>query len=694
MKFYASNKHGSGLAIFFIFLMLLSFKSFAQTCNSSSHPFACGGGCFENAAQAQSAGCTTGGGGNSSPPPPPPSGGGSSICTASSHPFECDGRCYASESQAQSSGCTTGGGSNPPPPPPPSNNPPPPPPSNGSSPPPPPPPPPPPAGGGSGGTTVVENNVVITTLGERYRVRHELSRANFNNFNIEYWVGRFGELRLEDYSLAAAESQRQAACGTTAPCVVVTLTAAVGQAMQNSQGQAKPCNQTIPNFRYYKDYGNETNFFRGEVMSIVDGNNLISCGDNPSQQQLANARVYRAVMVPDANINRPFAAGEQIEFEVTISFDRAQITGDNVNYYGQTFRYVLGQGLTVNNQDPAIGPTNINDSFAKLGGDTTIPHLSETNSGERRLSFMQHVYNLSNGNIAEWLRGRRLFHTRFTDGSHNEQLFPGPQAVNGNLGFSEMSGLATNPTQPDCVTCHFLNGNGSMQAGQNVVPPKLIGMGLLGLIPDSQIEDWAADSGGTVSRVTVSGQTHIGRYGWRAETHSVEQQVAKALHDDIGVGTSFPGFGPAELSDADLSDLVVYTKLLAVPVPRQNLTQMPGHNLFSNFGCAGCHRMTATTGADAEFPELSGQTIHPYTDLLLHDLGEGNFRTAPLWGLGLSGLVRSNNNSSLNLMHDGESTSVDAAIQRHNGDASSAKSAYNDASSSQRQQLQDYLMAM
>ncbi|WP_295895707.1 di-heme oxidoredictase family protein [uncultured Vibrio sp.] len=538
------------------------------------------------------------------------------------------------------------------------------------------------------------NGVVTHHIAERYRVRHELSGNDFNNFNIEYWEGRFGSFVLEDYTRSEAESLRQQACGTTEPCVVVTLNSAIPVAMTDSSGNEKSCNQQTPNWRYHKYYGDETNFAYGYVMDIVlpDGRILPAC--EASREQRATATTWRAIMQRWPHINRPFTAGEQIEFETTISFNRAQTTGDNVNYYGQTYRYVLGEGLTVNNRDSAVGPTGINDGFAQLGGTTTVPQLAASGGQQQRLSFMQHAYNLERDHVQSWLDGRRLIHTDFNTGAHVEEFLPGPQAINGNLPFPELAGLASDPIQPSCTQCHTLNGVGEMQPRQNVVPPKMIGMGLLENIPQNTIEQWASENGGSVSYVTVDGQQVIGRFGWRAEASSVRHQVAKALHADMGIGTNFDGFRPATLADQHLDDMETYTKLIAVPTPRENLTTMEGHRRFQEFGCDSCHKLSATTGIDAEFPELSNQVIHPYTDLLLHDLGEGPFRTAPLWGLGLSGYVHSGNSQALTLMHDGEAETIDQVMQRHNGEAASQSRAYFSASSAERQQLVDYLMAM
>lgn len=493
--------------------------------------------------------------------------------------------------------------------------------------------------------------------------------------------------------MAEAAPLRQQHCGNQQGCVVVTLYGALPAAMTDADGNIKDCNQQVPNWRYHKTYGSETDFFYGYVMDLVqdDGSTIPACTATLAQRE--NATVWRAVMRPDVNIPRGFSEGDQIEFETTINFSRAQTFGDNVNYYGQTHKYILGQGFTINNQDPAIGPIGINDSFAALGGDTTLNQLAAASGVEQRFAFMQHAANIGPNNIQPFLEGRRLFHTDFTTGRHVEEFRPGPQAVGGNLPFPEYAGLANDPIQPSCTQCHSLNGNNQVQERQDVVPPKMIGLGLLEAIPDAQIEAWSAESGGTVSRVTINEQVHIGRFGWRAETASIQHQVAKALRDDMGIATHLFPVNNNPIDDEALQRLTIYSSLLAVPVTRANITQMPGHTYFQDIGCNQCHKMTVTTGNHA-LPALSHQTIHPYTDLLLHDLGEGPYRTAPLWGLGLSGFVRTGDNQQWHLMHDGLSQSLEAAIERHQGAAAESSALYNQLRTEQKQALQNYLQAL
>ncbi len=188
--------------------------------------------------------------------------------------------------------------------------------------------------------------------------------------------------------------------------------------------------------------------------------------------------------------------------------------------------------------------------------------------------------------------------------------------------------------------------------------------------------------------------------------------VAEALSFDMGVTTSvFPKHecGPLqmsclaadkpapELSDGDLDKLVTYMRDLAIP-PRRDLKDaqvMKGEALFTNLGCGSCHAPNQHTGDTAPFLETRGQGIHPYSDLLLHDLGpdladdsgQGEFaaspsewRTPPLWGIGLCDDVAagyqkdessnpSPNQGPCHYLHDGRAARLIDAILWHGGEA-------------------------
>jgi CxxC motif-containing protein (DUF1111 family) len=128
-----------------------------------------------------------------------------------------------------------------------------------------------------------------------------------------------------------------------------------------------------------------------------------------------------------------------------------------------------------------------------------------------------------------------------------------------------------------------------------------------------------------------------------------------------------------------------------------------GASVFVSTGCSGCHVPTLVTGTVANEPALSNQTIHPYTDVLLHDMGAGladnrpdfaasgsQWRTRPLWGIGLTQLV----NGRLNFLHDGRAQSILEAIMWHGGQAASAQGNVQQLSTADRNALLDFLNSL
>jgi CxxC motif-containing protein (DUF1111 family) len=228
---------------------------------------------------------------------------------------------------------------------------------------------------------------------------------------------------------------------------------------------------------------------------------------------------------------------------------------------------------------------------------------------------------------------------------------------------------------------------------------RLVGAGLLEAIDERTIlaraDGGDCDGNGISGRPSyvedpVSGVLRLGRFGWKAEKTSVGHQVADALFADMGVGTSlFPERGTVELADEDLARLVTYMRLLAVPAQRDrgDARVARGEELFATVGCASCHVTDVVTGAHHPFAELRNQAIKPYSDLLLHDLGPGladdsgvplpdsdtaptaasEWRTPPLWGIGLQATV----NGHAGLLHDGRASTVLEAILWHGGEAAS-----------------------
>jgi len=244
------------------------------------------------------------------------------------------------------------------------------------------------------------------------------------------------------------------------------------------------------------------------------------------------------------------------------------------------------------------------------------------------------------------------------------------------------------------------------------VAPAIIGMGLLAAIPEADILARAdpddADDDGISGRPNyvwdhAAGATALGRFGWKANQPSILQQTAGAFLGDIGVSSSlFPlencpegqvecaaaptggSAGAPEVSDSLLAEIVLYTNTLAVPARRapEAPEALRGKQLFAAAGCADCHTPRHVTGEAPELPEVATQTIFPFTDLLLHDMGEGladhrpdfvadgsEWRTPPLWGLGLVETV----NGHTEFLHDGRARSLLEAVLWHGGEAEAAR---------------------
>ena len=253
----------------------------------------------------------------------------------------------------------------------------------------------------------------------------------------------------------------------------------------------------------------------------------------------------------------------------------------------------------------------------------------------------------------------------------------------------------------------------------------LVGIGLLEALAESTISALADPNdsngdgiSGRIQTVTdpVTGQTRLGRFGWKAGQASVANQVAAALNGDMGVTTSiFPnpdcgsaesgcGASGTELNNTDLDNLRRYVSLLGVAA-RRSLSDsqvQQGETLFTTANCTACHKATLTTSQYHPFTELRSQTIHAYTDMLLHDMGTGladnlpegqasgaEWRTAPLWSLGLTAGV----NGGEAYLHDGRARNIAEAILWHGGEANAAKEAFRTMSAANRAALIAFILA-
>lgn len=253
------------------------------------------------------------------------------------------------------------------------------------------------------------------------------------------------------------------------------------------------------------------------------------------------------------------------------------------------------------------------------------------------------------------------------------------------------------------------------------IAPPMIGLGLLEAIPQHELEAQARRHGGRLNRVTdvQTGQRVAGRFGWKAAQPTVRQQSLNAFINDLGITSALfpretctpaqtaclqaPSGGQPELEDNIADAVVFYARHLAPPARRDHERPdvLQGEALFESLGCAGCHRPQWTTGTVPDNPWLSTQTIHPYTDLLLHDMGptladglrEGeagaqDWRTPPLWGLGHTHTV---SGAEAGYLHDGRARDVVEAILWHGGEAQAARDAFAALSKEERRKLIRFL---
>lgn len=274
---------------------------------------------------------------------------------------------------------------------------------------------------------------------------------------------------------------------------------------------------------------------------------------------------------------------------------------------------------------------------------------------------------------------------------------------------------------------------GNLAAGAMISPrvaPQMVGLGLLASIDESTIKAIAdpddVNGDGISGRVNVvwdfgEEKQAIGRFGWKANQPTLRQQTAGAFLGDIGITSSLfpnqdcmdsqtackesPEGGSPELKESILEKVTLYSGTLAVPKRRDWADDMVlrGKQLFINSNCGACHLPKVRTGFNPDFPEFTDQTIRPYTDLLLHDMGEelsdnrpdylatgAEWRTPPLWGIGLFKIV----NNHTYYLHDGRARNLEEAILWHGGEAEQSKLAFVQMQKEEREALIKFLESL
>ncbi len=262
-------------------------------------------------------------------------------------------------------------------------------------------------------------------------------------------------------------------------------------------------------------------------------------------------------------------------------------------------------------------------------------------------------------------------------------------------------------------------------------PPAVTGLGFLALVSDEDILAMAdpndADGDGIsgvpnwinipsyiiphTNAVTQNGK-YIGRFGKKAVTYNLLHQTVSAYSEDIGITSLFNPIDvfsgleiDPEVSTQTVNDVVFYLQTLKAPVQRNRNDPevIQGKNIFSQINCASCHRPSLKTGY-SPIEALSNKEFYPYTDLLLHDMGSGlddgytegsaktsEWRTPPLWGLGLS---PDSQGGQYFLLHDGRARSIEEAIQLHGGEAANSRMLYQNLSQQEKDALLKFLESL
>jgi CxxC motif-containing protein (DUF1111 family) len=277
----------------------------------------------------------------------------------------------------------------------------------------------------------------------------------------------------------------------------------------------------------------------------------------------------------------------------------------------------------------------------------------------------------------------------------------------------------------------------NVQAGHNVIALRsslsVLGLGFVEAIDSNDIvlnqSRQALSIRGTVIEVPVleaGGLTRVGRFGWKNQHASLISFSADAYLNEMGItsplqptentinGRSAAAFDdvpdPEDATGEDVQLFADFMRATKVPPRDANLVGTfdvsLGSSLFNSIGCAGCHTRTFVTaregtvinrGAFTVRGVLANKIIHPFSDFLLHDVGTGDgivqnggagtrnqLRTPPLWGL----------RARTRFMHDLGSNTVNGAIQRHGGQATSSRNAYNALSSTDRNRVLKFLSSL
>lgn len=302
-----------------------------------------------------------------------------------------------------------------------------------------------------------------------------------------------------------------------------------------------------------------------------------------------------------------------------------------------------------------------------------------------------------------------------------------PSAIAGVPGEATITFTQANIAAPPEFHFELEPTYGPLAPGTRALPrlsPHLAGMGLLEAVSDEALlalaDENDTNGDGISGRVArLPNDAGIGRFGWKAVQSTLASQSGAAFAGDMGISSpghpedctpaqtaclAAPNGGTPETTQADLDAVGFFMRYLGVPAARRDDTDprmQRGHALFEYVGCAACHLPTLRTSPTAP-SGVRDVTFHAYTDLLLHDLGpaladplgEGvaqppEWRTPPLWGLGLVG-----KDPAARFLHDGRAATLRDAILWHGGEATAARVRFERLRDDDAQTLLDYVRSL
>lgn len=632
------------------------------------------------------------------------------------------------------------------------------------------------------------SDAIITMFADRGRDRHakEDQFQQYDHYLSHYWTHRTARFKFTDYVAKGGDS-----------ILIEWVSEWKLQALEFRAWYSGM--NTVA--QYHGNY--EPDVIEVGHGSYDDDLNKIS-DDGDQYKYSLTINEYRGLNGSRENL----AIGQYMEVEVSQFLDG--VPEGRANYYGTTYLYQVGKGGMVpwktlgDFDDKSSERENSHPIDVKgwLGGETTLAYQYTNEPNDH---YMQMATNLSSLNGQPFVLGRRIHHSSFVDGMHDEDpangVFDeligkaGPHYINTSCaGCHERNGRAApaevgepldkwvfkvadideNP-DPDRGSVLQPNNQGNVDSEGDVtlgewtetnglrhpnyvftpstpakfsarIAPQLIGLGLLEAIPEEDIlaledvDDSKAPFGisGKVQRVQdpVSGDIRLGRFGYKAGAFNLKHQISKALNTDLGVKTSVLAEldcgsnqfdkghcnnDATPLDDEHLNNLVKYIALLGVRAQRDldDENVIDGETVFNSIGCTDCHVPTFKTSIYHPLSELRDQTIHPYSDLLLHDMGPGladnlgeanatgaEWRTTPLWGLGLSACVTGGVVNPIggqgnevctpehSYLHDGRARTITEAILWHGGESASSTQLFEQLSEEDKLALLAFLKSL